>query len=102
MSSLIAVPLQILCVTCELLFILDNKLRIQKEDFNVPAPKCDSIMEDVLEKVLAEMRVDEMFSKRSTLNIEELRRFFKVADHASLLFESDSFEKVCSRYFSVP
>lgn len=94
MSSLVAVPLQILSFTCEIMFVLENKLRIQRNDFNVPELKCQAIMEDVMEKSFQLMNPDDLFRKRPALTEDELRKFFKVFNHSSLFFEADSFEKV--------
>lgn len=94
MTSLIAVPLQLLAMTSELFFVLENKLRIQREDFNVPSLKCDTIMEDALGKVLSKMKLDETFKERKALNLDELREFFKVVVHEGLSFEANGFEKV--------
>lgn len=94
MTSLIAVPLQLLATTSELFFVLQNKLRIQREDFNVPSLKCDSIMEDALGRVLSQMKLHDLFKERKALSLDELRTFFKVLVHEDLYFEADSFEKV--------
>lgn len=94
---MIAVPLQMHLLACEVLFILDNKLRIQKEDFNVPAMKCELILEDVLDRFLCQMDADTLFTRGPPLSTEALRRFAKAADHESLQFEAASFEKVSNQ-----
>lgn len=94
MTSLSALPLQLLATISEVFFVLESKLRTQREDFNVPRLQCDLILEDALRRVLSQMKLDELFKRRKALSLEELRQVFKVVVHERLSFEGDSFEKV--------
>lgn len=94
MTSLYAVPLQILSITCEVLFILENKLHSQRDTANVPSKKCDMIIEDVATTILDNVVPSDLFRPHKAMVISELRKFFLVANHDSMRFEAEGFEKV--------
>lgn len=95
MSSIYAIPMQLLGVGCELLFVLENKLRGGTKNSPTVAPsrKSDMVLEDVARAIFGNLLLKDMFTGRKPLRLEELREVMLGAvTNPSLKIETGSFD----------
>jgi hypothetical protein len=95
--------MQVVGVSCEVLFVLDNKLRGRGGGGGggdavhraVPTRKSDMVLEDVAKAVFGNKLLDDMFVARKPLSLDELRTFvLEAVANPSLRMESGSAERI--------
>lgn len=95
MTSSVAMPMQLLLTICESLLVLDNRLRTLIHNFDVPTLTRDIVLEEILERTLAQKTPKELFSTgNKVLCIDELWQLYKALEHEALSFNAESFVKV--------
>jgi Organic solute transport protein 1 len=95
MSSQHAMPMQVLGVASEMIFVLENKLNGHRDSLVVPARKCDIVLEDVAKAVFSGELFEDLFKPHRRLSLHELRTILRGAiDASAIKIESVQFEKV--------
>jgi hypothetical protein len=95
MSSLLALPLQTIGISCEILFLLERKLGDQGNAGTVPMAICEMVFEEVVNTVLGHSVPVGMFASRRPLTLQELRKFvFDILQNPSLKLDEDRCSKV--------
>ena len=95
MSSLFAVPLQTIGISCEILFLLERKLGDQGNAGKVPMAICEMVFEEVVNSVLGHSVPVGMFASRRPLTLQEMQKFvFDILQNASLKLDEDRCSKV--------
>jgi Organic solute transport protein 1 len=90
--------MQLLGVGCELLYVLDNKLRGRFRAFHAsaaPNRKNDMVLEDIARGIFENELLQDMFVPRKQLSLQQLREcMLAVVTNPSLKIETGSFDRL--------
>jgi len=94
MSSRLAVPFLVTNMGCELVFIVDHRLRDLPES-TVPLKKRDEILDDIIRAVFNDALMENVFAEQQLYSMETFRKLlFAMAQSPSMRISQENFDKL--------
>lgn len=87
MTSEVGTPLQLVFLSCEVIFLLHNRLRSELSTGKGTKDMIENILEDVSITLLERSCKQDLFRARLPFSVDEVRDFFRPIAHECLKFD---------------
>uniref|UniRef100_A0A7S0S0V4 Protein OSCP1 n=1 Tax=Chlamydomonas leiostraca TaxID=1034604 RepID=A0A7S0S0V4_9CHLO len=84
--SLLAMPMIVVNLGCEMMFILEQRLKAQ----NIPPDKSGKVLNDVAKTMFDRQYVDKLFTPQELYSVPSVRKIFDRLAHSSIMRLSES------------